>query len=133
MQRLAVLFSLLLAFIVFTLAANATEGKTAGKPAPHSLLAIHTSGQLNGARGYTKKLCLGCHTRESLIPATEGLGGQEGFNPHSSHIVSPECTECHSLSKTNVLYCNRCHVWKTPEGWANPVHESRRLGGKYTN
>lgn len=101
-------------------ASGSTTKTTSEKPSAGSLLAIHAQGQLDGVESYSKKLCLGCHSRETIAEATEGFGGHEGFNPHAAHVENPQCTSCHSVDGTNTLYCNDCHVWDLPSGWANP-------------
>lgn len=60
------------------------------------------------------------HSEESQVAATENYGTAL-FNPHESHIsYTLECSDCHSMSDTPTLYCNKCHNADLPVGWENP-------------
>lgn len=107
---------------------------TSSSAAPGSLKAIHTEDQWGAIQANpTKKTCLGCHSRDSIVAATANFEGIEGLNPHASHTESYDCMKCHSMEGTNVLVCNTaCHGgyhgdgegWPLPnENWANPSDE----------
>jgi hypothetical protein len=113
-RQLATVLTIILACAAFSSLAVGADNVS------KSLKAIHTAGQLGSGTTYSRKLCLGCHDREGLIKATENYGGREGFNPHSAHPVTLDCTQCHSVNKANILRCNECHLWKLPNGWVDP-------------
>lgn len=115
-----------------------TSGDSAAAPStqvqPGSMLAVHSEDQLELIDGdYSKKSCLSCHPRDTIVAATEDYGGEEGFNPHAAHTESYDCTKCHSIEATSVLVCNTaCHGgyhgegygWPLPEeGWADPTDD----------
>lgn len=112
-----------------------TEAPTATTDGqPGSLLAVHTPDQLKLINGdWSKKNCLGCHSRDAITSVTENYGGAEGYNPHAAHTEAYDCTKCHSVDATSVLVCNTaCHGgyhgggngWPLPEvGWQDPTSE----------
>ena len=89
---------------------------------------------------HSKKMCLSCHPRETIVEKTEDYGGAEGYNPHAPHTESYDCIKCHSLSGTNVLVCNTaCHGgyhgdgegWPLPaENWQSPTDELPSADGE---
>lgn len=64
----------------------------------------------------------GCHDLEEVAAATENWGGEEGVNPHDSHQgYGLDCSSCHTAHGQSYLYCNTCHDFEVPEGWAVPT------------
>ena len=124
--------------------ANGTQGdsgKLLTEAAAGSLRAIHNDEQWAPIeKDSSKKTCLGCHSRDSIVAATANYKGIEGLNPHASHTESYDCTKCHSLTGTNVLVCNTaCHGgyhgdgegWPLPnENWADPTEELPAADGE---
>ena len=104
--------------------ANPTKAVAAedrsGYPAT-SLLAQHTPAQLQD--DFDRATCLGCHSRDSIVAATEdNVLGNERFNPHAAH-ESPDCTTCHSVEEESSVFCYTCHNnagLATPQGWVAP-------------
>ena len=73
------------------------------------------------------KMCAtsGCHDYNDVIAATENWGGREGVNPHDSHQgYELDCSNCHSEHGQSIMYCNTCHDYEVPEGWANPASDA---------
>lgn len=63
----------------------------------------------------------GCHDMEQVAAATQDWGGQEGANPHDSHQgYALDCSSCHTAHGQSVMYCNTCHDFAVPQGWAEP-------------
>lgn len=63
-----------------------------------------------------------CHNFEGVVAATENWGGEEGVNPHDSHQgYALDCSSCHSAHGQSMMYCNTCHDYQVPEGWAQPA------------
>lgn len=101
---------------------------------PGSMMVVHTPKQIEAMNGdYSKKNCLSCHPRDTIVAANADYGGMEGVNPHASHAESYDCTKCHSIEGTSVLVCNTaCHGgyhgggegFPLPEeGWMDPTDE----------
>jgi hypothetical protein len=84
-----------------------------------SLMTQHVPGVLDKTDEYSKKFCLSCHPRDSIVKANENYGGKEGVNPHAAHTESYDCIKCHSVDGTSIMVCNSCHDWYLPEGWEN--------------
>lgn len=64
----------------------------------------------------------GCHDLDEVAAATENWGGEEGVNPHDSHQgYGLDCSSCHTAHGQSYMYCNTCHDYEVPEGWAAPV------------
>ncbi|MFR5196525.1 MAG: cytochrome c3 family protein, partial [Eggerthella lenta] len=82
-----------------------------------SLKAVHIAGQLDDVDEYPNKLCLSCHSRETINAANDDYAGIEGFNPHKAHLAAGDCITCHSVEGTSTLTCNECHDAPLPEGW----------------
>lgn len=106
-----------------------------------SLQAVHTEEVWATVEAdHSKKMCLSCHPRETIVEKTENYGGAEGYNPHAPHTESYDCIKCHSLSGTNVLVCNTaCHGgyhgdgegWPLPaENWQSPTDELPSADGE---
>ena len=71
-----------------------------------------------------KKQCVvaGCHEWEDVVAATQDWGGTPGVNPHASHQGEAiDCSNCHSVHGTSVMYCNACHDYQVPAGWDSPA------------
>lgn len=71
-----------------------------------------------------KKQCTGagCHEWQDVVAATENWGGQAGVNPHASHQGEAiDCSNCHSVHGESNMYCNACHSYDVPAGWASPA------------
>ena len=72
--------------------ANGTQGdsgKLLTEAAAGSLRAIHNDEQwATIEKDSSKKTCLGCHSRDSIVAATANYKGIEGLNPHASHTES---------------------------------------------
>lgn len=63
-----------------------------------------------------------CHDLGEVVAATENWGGEEGVNPHDSHQgYGLDCSSCHTAHGQSYMYCNTCHDYEVPEGWAAPV------------
>lgn len=107
---------------------------TASEPAPASMLAVHTAGQLDGVapEEMDTKFCISCHPRDVINAANEDYGGTPGFNPHKSHYDAGTCLNCHSVDGQSVLVCDECHTEDCPEGWIpaprgeNPVWDLKK-------
>lgn len=110
------------------------ESSGSGDALPGSLQATHADAAWETIEADpSKKTCLSCHPRDTIVEATEDYTGVEGLNPHASHTESYDCAKCHSLTGTNVLVCNTaCHGgwhgdglgWELPnENWQNPTDE----------
>lgn len=66
-----------------------------------------------------------CHDFEGVVAATQDWGGEEGVNPHESHQgYQLDCSSCHSAHGQSMMYCNTCHDYQVPEGWAAPVQSA---------
>ncbi len=64
----------------------------------------------------------GCHEGQDVVAATENWGGQQGVNPHVSHQGEAiDCSNCHSVHGESNMYCNACHSYEVPAGWASPA------------
>ncbi len=64
----------------------------------------------------------GCHDFDEVVAATENWGGEAGVNPHDSHQgYAIDCSNCHVVHGQSVMYCNTCHDYEVPEGWAAPA------------
>lgn len=66
-----------------------------------------------------------CHnlTHDQLVAKTANLpvthadaqgnlfGSLDGdnFNPHTTHYINLECSDCHKAHRASVLYCTQCH------------------------
>lgn len=107
---------------------------------PGSMMVVHTPKQIEAMDGdYSKKNCLSCHPRDTIVAANENYGGLEGVNPHASHAESYDCTRCHSIEGTSVLVCNTaCHGgyhndgagFPLPEeGWMDPTDDMPSADG----
>lgn len=63
-----------------------------------------------------------CHNISEVVAATENWGGQQGVNPHDSHQgYALDCSSCHTAHGQSYMYCNTCHDYEVPEGWAEPT------------
>lgn len=63
-----------------------------------------------------------CHNFDEIVLATQNWGGEEGVNPHDSHQgYGLDCSSCHSAHGQSMMYCNTCHDFEVPDGWAEPV------------
>ena len=76
------------------------------------------------ARGVTadKKMCAaaGCHDWEDVVATTRDWGGEAGVNPHRSHQGEAiDCSNCHGVHESSRMYCNACHDYEVPDGWAS--------------
>ena len=87
----------------------------------------------------SKKTCLGCHPRDTIVEKTENLEGAEGYNPHASHTESYDCLKCHGTTGPSVLVCNTaCHGgyhgdgvgWPLSDGWQDPTDELPSADGE---
>lgn len=70
------------------------------------------------------KMCTGagCHEFDEVVAATENWGGETGVNPHDSHQgYALDCSSCHTAHGQSFMYCNTCHDYEVPKGWAAPV------------
>ena len=70
------------------------------------------------------KMCAGagCHDFDEVAAATEDWGGKAGVNPHDSHQgYALDCSSCHTAHGQSYMYCNTCHDYEVPDGWAVPV------------
>ena len=64
----------------------------------------------------------GCHNMDEVIASTANWGGQAGVNPHESHQgVAIDCSNCHVAHGQSMMYCNTCHDYEVPTGWASPA------------
>lgn len=93
----------------------------------------------------TREFCLTCHDDndpttgidwEDIYASTEdwdnplvmqGAAGKKGkdavtsnVNPHEEHHGEVQCYSCHSMHGQSTLYCNTCHDYPVPQGWASP-------------
>lgn len=71
-----------------------------------------------------EKMCTraGCHDFDEVVAATADWAGEAGVNPHSSHQgVAIDCSNCHGAHGQSYMYCNTCHDYEVPEGWASPA------------
>ena len=71
-----------------------------------------------------EKMCTraGCHDFDEVVAATADWAGEAGVNPHSSHQgVAIDCSNCHGAHGQSCMYCNTCHDYEVPEGWASPA------------
>lgn len=71
-----------------------------------------------------KNSCIksGCHNWDDVLNSTQNWGGQKGVNPHSSHQGEAiDCSNCHGVHTQSIMYCNTCHDYKVPSGWASPT------------
>lgn len=63
----------------------------------------------------------GCHDMDEVIASTADWGGEAGVNPHDSHQGRAiDCSNCHVAHGQSMMYCNTCHDYAVPEGWASP-------------
>lgn len=92
-----------------------------------SLKAVHVEGQLDGVESFDNKVCLSCHTRDTINAANENYRGIEGFNPHKAHLAAGDCVTCHSVDGTSTMTCNECHDAPLPEGWQSAERGSGPL------
>lgn len=92
-----------------------------------SLKATHPAGQLDNMDEFTNKLCLSCHSRETINAANENYANIEGFNPHKAHLAAGDCVTCHSVDATSTLTCNECHDAPLPDGWESAPRGSGPL------
>ena len=53
--------------------------------------------------------CIECHGE---IEDVAKLTAELPINPHKSHLVDIDCTECHKIHEPSVLYCNKCHNYQ---------------------
>ncbi len=70
-----------------------------------------------------KKMCVksGCHDWNDIVNSTQDWGGNSGVNPHRSHQGEAiDCSNCHGMHTQSMMYCNTCHDFKVPDGWASP-------------
>lgn len=65
--------------------------------------------------------CKSCHNMDEAKAATEDFEGNQGANPHDSHVGELECSSCHSSHGASTLYCGNCHSFTLPEGWEYPT------------
>ena len=64
----------------------------------------------------------GCHDMAEVAGATQNWGGEEGANPHDSHQgYALDCSSCHTAHGQSIMYCNTCHDFEVPQGWAEPA------------
>lgn len=119
------------------------ESISASDAVAGSMRAVHTDEAWATIQGdSSKKMCLSCHPRTSIVEETKDYAGAEGFNPHASHTESYDCLKCHSMTGTSVLVCNTaCHGkyhgedgmgWPLPDngGWAAPTDELPSADGE---
>ena len=65
-------------------------------------------------------LCMGCHNLDEVAEKTENWN-ETGANPHKLNHGVFECTSCHTMhTGEQTYYCNKCHHFELPEGWASP-------------
>ncbi|WP_139652330.1 cytochrome c3 family protein [Raoultibacter phocaeensis] len=70
-----------------------------------------------------EKMCTqnGCHDFSEVRAATADWGGETGVNPHDSHQgIALDCSNCHGAHGQSYMYCNTCHDYEVPGGWADP-------------
>lgn len=64
----------------------------------------------------------GCHDYAEVVAATADWGGEAGVNPHESHQgYELDCSSCHVEHAQSIMYCNTCHDYEVPQGWAEPA------------
>lgn len=64
----------------------------------------------------------GCHDFGEVVAATANWGGEAGVNPHDSHQgYALDCSSCHTAHGQSYMYCNACHEFAVPQGWAEPA------------
>lgn len=64
----------------------------------------------------------GCHDMAEVVESTRNWGGQDGVNPHDSHQgYALDCSSCHAAHGQSYMYCNTCHDFEVPQGWAEPA------------
>lgn len=68
----------------------------------------------------TRDFCLSCHDLDDIKAATTAYSGIKLANPHDSNLGAQQCSDCHSVHGTSVLYCSDCHFLDKPEGWLTP-------------
>lgn len=116
-------------------------GTTSGEAAPESMKAVHDEAMWETIEAdHSKKMCLSCHPRDTIVAVNENYMDIEGLNPHASHTESYDCIKCHSLTDKSVLVCNTaCHGgwhgegdgWPLPnENWQNPTDEVPSADGE---
>lgn len=77
------------------------------------------------------KMCAtsGCHDFDQVIEATQDWGGEVGVNPHESHQgYAIDCSNCHVEHGQSIMYCNTCHDYEVPQGWAEPARVGDGVG-----
>jgi hypothetical protein len=112
---------ILLVFLVTALAATLTAcgSQATGQP----LSAIHANAGSWSADAVTDGDCLGCHSGNGLIRATQGYDGDDNVSIHeppaSGHSPTA-CISCHRVEGDPVLACNQggCHTYSLPEDWS---------------
>ncbi len=113
-----------------------TQIVSADEADPSSLIAVptHPEGTFTEDNVQSEAVCSTCHTQEDLVANGEGLlvdpDAGTVANPHSNHQYL-ECYDCHSVGGQSVLYCNSCHEFALPEGWANPEEGGAELGYEF--
>lgn len=110
-----------------------------GAAAEGSLVAVHEAiGQdISGVTEVSIEQCSSCHAWEKAVEKTdalwEGIGQISDANPHFSHATNAfECSDCHSLTESQVNVCNQCHIFESPEGWVDKDKTTTNYGIKAT-
>ena len=73
--------------------------------------------ELDGNEVDVRTYCLTCHgengsfamTWSIVEKATADWHGEQGVNPHESHLGAMQCNLCHADGHTLEMYCDNCH------------------------
>ncbi|HXX80187.1 MAG TPA: FAD-dependent oxidoreductase, partial [Thermodesulfovibrionales bacterium] len=136
-----VFISVLIAFVVPTMCVSdmqSGEGSAQASPAAPFLADLHKEKKLDCSACHGKKTtvddnetivnkkCIECHGSLDKLaidqkPSEEDQpsgSGEEGVNPHKSHLGKINCTTCHHGHTASWTYCLSCHSFemKIPAG-----------------
>jgi len=82
---------------------------------------VNEDGTVTGSEGSNvavRDYCLKCHgngatgsnfTWDDIVASTQDWNGNEGFNPHESHLENISCDACHASDGSFSVICQDCH------------------------
>ena len=103
------IITLIVMLIVSVMVTAAMAQETRGKHKENNITCMDCHKTENPDSPADVSACAECHGEmEDVAKLTEQLK----INPHKSHLVDIDCTECHKIHEPSVLYCNQCHDYK---------------------